>query len=157
MKKYYLSHIDFSEIVNVTTDEAQLSHARERMQELGMLTEKGKPSASTIADMARANSHAFFIKLQKRLRRRNGGAAAVKETLYMLCGRKEYYGFFMYIAFLYGFVEWQVPERVVLLPAAPEVLKCYCIEFVAAFDAFLNVNNHEDSRETIDNGRQTGM
>lgn len=157
MKKYYLSHIDFSEIINVTTDESQLSHARERMQELGMLTEKGKPSTSTIADMVRTNSRAFFIKLQKRLRRRNGGAAAVNDTLHMLCDRKDYYGFFMYIAFLYGFVEWQVPERVTLLPAAPDVLKCYCAEFVAAFDVFLNANNHEDGEETSENGLQVDM
>lgn len=151
------SHIDFSEIVNVTTDEAQLSRARERMLELGMLTEKGKPSSSTIADMVRANSRAFFIKLQKRLRRRSGGAAAVKDTLQMLYSRKDYYGFFMYIAYLYGFIEWQVPERVTLLPAAPEVLKCYCAEFVAAFDAFLSAYIYEDSEELDENGIQADM
>ena len=140
MKKYYLSHIDFSEIINLTTDEEQLSRARERMQELGMLTEKGRPSSAALTSMVRGGSEAFFIKLQKRLRRRNGGAAAVKDTLQMLCDRKDYYGFFLYIVFLYGFVEWQVPEWVTLLPAAPDVLKAYCTEFVAAFDAFLHTH-----------------
>ena len=143
MKKYYLSHIDFSEIINITTDEEQLNHAQERMRELGMLTEKGKPSTGAISGMAQAGSDAFFIKLQKRLRRRSGGAAAVKDTLQMLCDRKDYYGFFLYITFLYGFVEWQVPERVVLLPAVPDALKCYCTEFTAAFDTFLNTNPNE--------------
>ena len=148
MKKYYLSHIDFSEIINVTTDEAQLFRARERMLELGMLTEKGRPSTTALNSMVRGGSEAFFIKLQKRLRRRNGGAAAVKDTLKMLCDRKDYYGFFLYIAFLYGFVEWQVPERVTLLPAAPDALKYYCNEFVAAFDVFLGESTQEEREET---------
>ena len=148
MKKYYLSHIDFSEIINITADETQLSHARERMLELGMLTEKGRASTAALNSMVLGGSEAFFIKLQKRLRRRNGGAAAVKDTLQMLCDRKDYYGFFLYIAFLYGFVEWQVPERVTLLPAAPDALKYYCTEFVAAFDAFLGKPTQEESEET---------
>ena len=147
MKKYYISHIDFSEIVNVTADEAQRTHAKERMQELGILTEKGNPSTTTISGMVRTGSREFFIKLQKRLRRRNGGVATVKDTLQMLCDRKDYYGFFMYITFLYGFVEWQVPEKVTLLPAAPDVLKLYCKEFVAAFDSFLRANGNSKDEE----------
>ena len=147
MKKYYLSHIDFSEIINVTADESQLCHARERMNELGMLTEKGTSNHSTISAMADADSGAFFIKLQKRLRRRSGGVTAVKDTLQMLYDRRDYYGFFLYITFLYGFVEWQVPEKVTLLPAAPDVLKLYCKEFVAAFDSFLRANGNSKDEE----------
>ena len=147
MKKYYISHIDFSEIVNVTADEAQRTHAKERMQELGILTEKGNPSTTTISGMVRTGSREFFIKLQKRLRRRNGGVATVKDTLQMLCDRKDYYGFFMYITFLYGFVEWQVPERVTLLPAAPDALKCYCTECIAAFNAFINAGADEGDND----------
>ena len=137
MKKYYLSHIDFSELVNVTADPEQLDRARERMQELGMLTEKGNPSVSSLTVTATAGSKAFFIKLHKRLRRR-GGAEPFKATLQKLYDRKDYYGCFLYIAFLYGFLEWQVPERVMLLPAVPEALKCYCGALLSAFDSFLS-------------------
>lgn len=136
MKKYYLSHIDFSELINVTADPEQIRVARARMQELGMLTEKGNPSVSSLTVTANNGSRSFFIKLRKRLRRR-GGIRAVRATLQMLYSHKDYYGFFMYIAFLYGFLEWQVPERVMLLPAVPEALKCYCGELLSALDKIL--------------------
>ena len=32
MKKYYLSHIDFSELINVTADEKQLNAARDKQK-----------------------------------------------------------------------------------------------------------------------------
>ncbi len=69
-----------------------------------------------------------------------GGVTAVRDTLKKLYDRKDYYGFFFYISFLYGFLEWQVPGRLVLLPAVPETLKCYCSELVAAFDKFIEEN-----------------
>ena len=144
MKKYYLSHIDFSELLNVTADPEQIKEARARMQELGMLTEKGNPSVSSLTVTANNGSRSFFIKLRKRLRRR-GGIRGVRATLQMLYSRKDYYGFFMYIAFLYGFLEWQVPERVMLLPVVPEALKCYCGELLSALDKFLSSN--KDSEE----------
>ena len=144
MKKYYLSHIDFSELINVTADPEQIKEARARMQELGMLTEKGNPSVSSLTVTANNGSRSFFIKLRKRLRRR-GGIRGVRATLQMLYSRKDYYGFFMYIAFLYGFLEWQVPERVMLLPAVPEALKCYCGELLSALDKFLS--SSKDSEE----------
>lgn len=140
MKKYYLSHIDFSELVNVTADEEQLSSARERMTELKLLTEKGNPATGAISSMVSSFSKSFFLKLQRRLRYRKGGVTAVRDTLKKLYDRKDYYGFFLYISFLYGFLEWQVPVRVVLLPAVPEALKCYCTELMAAFDKFIEEN-----------------
>lgn len=140
MKKYYLSHIDFSEIINVTADEEQLKEAMERMTELKLLTEKGNPSVGAISSMVSDLSKSFFLKLQRRLRYRKGGITAVRDTLKKLYARKDYYGFYLYHSFLYGFLEWQVPGRVVLLPAVPEALKCYCTEFMAAFDKFIEEN-----------------
>lgn len=156
MKKYYMSHIDFSEIVNVTADVEQLDKAKERMAELGLITDKGNPAVSNIVAMTTGISKPFFTKLQKRLRRRSGGAVAVKDTIKKLCERRDYYGVFMYIAFLYGFLEWQVPERVMLLPAVPEALKCYCTEFVASFEKHLEENVTE-SEELTEDGNQTDL
>lgn len=144
MKKYYLSHIDFSEIINVTSDEEQLQSARNRMAELGLLTEKGNPSTSAIVSMTQTSSKSFFVKLNKRLSRRFGGCELILNTIKKLCIRKDYYGIFMYIAFLYGFLEWQLPERVTLLPAVPEALKIYCLEFILDFEKWL-ADNTEDS------------
>lgn len=149
MKKYYLSHIDFSEVVNVTVDEEQLSRARERMKELKMLTDKGKPSVSSISLTANVESGALLAKLRKRLRRR-GGVRGVRATLGMLCDRRDYYGFFLYLAFLYGFLEWQVPEKLTLLPAVPEALKCYCSEFLDGIDKRLTSSKGTDSSEPKD-------
>lgn len=144
MKKYYLSHIDFSELINVTADAEQLEIAKTRMIELGLLTEKGNPATAVIGSMVDSLSKSFFIKLQRRLRYRNGGIASVKDTMKKLYDRKDYYGLFLYIAFLYGFLEWQVPGRVVLLPAVPEALKCYCTDLITAFDKFTEENSDKD-------------
>lgn len=156
MKKYYLSHIDFSEIVNITADEEQLSRARERMKELKMLTDRGKPFVSTISVTANTESIALFAKLQKRLRRR-GGIRSVNATLQKLYDRKDYYGFFLYMAFLYGFLEWQVPERVTLLPAVPEALKCYCGELLSAMDKFLSAGAGAEGEEPAEDEDQTDI
>lgn len=156
MKKYYLSHIDFSEIVNVTVDEEQLSRARERMKELKMLTDKGKPFVSSISVTAKTESIALFTKLQKRLHRR-GGIQSVKATLQKLYDRKDYYGCFLYLAFLYGFLEWQVPERITLLPAVPEALKCYCGELLTALDRFLSSGKDAESESHAEDDHQTDL
>ncbi len=153
MKKYFLSHIDFSEIVNVTADEEQLVRARERMKELRMLTDKGKPSVKSLSKTANSELGPFYLKLRKRLRGR-GGVRAVNATLHMLYDRKDYYGFFLYLAFLYGFLEWQLPEKLTLLPAVPEALKCYCGEFLNAIDKYLPRNMETDNGEPVDDEDQ---
>lgn len=156
MKKYYLSHIDFSEIVNVTADDEQLSRARERMQELKMLTDKGKPSVRSLSKTANSELGPFYLKLRKRLRRR-GGIRAVNATLHMLYDRKDYYGFFLYLAFLYGFLEWQLPEKLTLLPASPEALKCYCGEFLDAIDKYLPNGKETDGGDPADDEDQEDL
>ena len=148
MRKYYLSHIDFSELINVTADEEQINAAREHMTELKLLTEKGNPATGAINVMVSGLSSSFFFKLQRRLRYRDGGISAVRDTLRKLYDRKEYYGFFLYLSFLYGFLEWQVPRKLVLLPAVPEALKCYCTEFMSAFDKFIEEADDSDENET---------
>ena len=152
MKKNYLSHIDLSEIINVTADEKQIKSARARMTELGLLTEKGNPATAAIGTMTVNVSRSFFMKLDKKMRRRPGGTGATRDTLQKLCDRKDYYGFFLYIAFLYGFLEWQVPERVMLLPAVPDALKCYCNEFISAFGKYLDGVSTKESNDTDEDG-----
>lgn len=151
MRKYYLSHVDFSEIENVTANESQLRRARARMQRLGMLTERGKPAISYIARYAERSSGSFLVKLSKRLRNR-GGIEAAAATLQMLFDRKDYYAFYLYLVFLYGFVEWQVPERAVLLPALPAALKSYCEGFMKALDKFVSSDGSNEEMEDDEDG-----
>lgn len=147
MKKYYLSHVDFTEIANVTSDSVQLDKANKQLTELGLLTEKGNPSVSAITQLAHSTSKAFFEKLRFRLRYRFG-AEGVTDTLKMLCDQKNYYGAYLYIALMYGFLGWQVPDRVALLPAAPDALKCYCTELIRLFKEYANTEHKEDDEES---------
>ena len=139
MRKYYISHIDFSEIVNVTADPAQLETARKRMKELGLLTEKGNPSPATIGAAVNRLAPPFLSKLSKRISRRPGGIDGVYETLRDLYERREYVGYF-----LYGFIEWLVPEQIALMPASPETLKVFCTTFTERFSAFRTERESED-------------
>ena len=41
---------------------------------------------------------------------------------------------FLYLAILYGFLEWQVPEKILLLPAVPDALKIFEGDFLSVFD-----------------------
>ena len=157
MRKYYLSHIDFSEIINVTADEKQINEAKKRMRELKFLTEKGNPSVGGIGIMTINTSKPFFAKLYRKMQRRRGGAEAVRDTLKKLFERKDYYGFYLYVAFLYGFLEWQVPEPVVLLPAVPEALKIYCSEFMDVFDFFLKEMKMDIVEEPDEEDEQTDI
>lgn len=156
MKKYYMAFVDFSEIVNVTADEEQLEKARTRMMELGLLTEKGNPSPTQISSMTASVSAPFFDKLKRRLSRRPGGISAEKNTIKKLYDKKEYTALFLYLCFLYGFMEWQVPERVLLLPAAPDALKLFASDFLAAFEAYL-VNSGQESEAAEYDGEQENM
>lgn len=156
MKKYYMSFIDFSEVANVTADYEQIEKAKQRMIDLGLLTEKGNPSPAHISAIASSISSPFFDKLQRRIARRNGGIIAVRDTLRMLNDRKEYTAVFLYLAFLYGFLEWQVPEQLTLLPAVPDVMKCFASEFIADFDRYLR-DNVPESGANVKDAEQTDM
>ena len=138
MKKYYMSFVDFSEIVYVTADEEQLLQAKDRMTKLGLLTEKGNPSTSEISSATEHISAPFFAKLQKRIARRPGGIVTVRDTMKKLYDKKEYTAVFLYLSFLYGFLEWRVPE------------------FISAFDKYLETNAPE-GEENAEDAEQTDM
>lgn len=157
MKKYYMAFVDFSEIINVTADEEQLEKAKARMMELGLLTEKGNPSPSRISSMTKSVVPAFFDKLKRRISRRPGGITAVKDTVDKLCGNKEYTALFLYLCFLYGFMEWQVPEQVRLLPAVPDALKLFASEFQSAFEEYLESIEPEGEKPEKHGGEQENI
>lgn len=154
MKKYYMSFVDFSEIVNVTADEEQLGKACNRMTELELLTEKGNPSPAQIGNVAQAEAGPFYEKLKRRISRRPGGIVGIKHTMQKLYDRKEYTALFLYLAILYGFLEWQVPEKVSLLPTIPDALKIFEGEFLSALDERLAAEAQK-SGETSDNETKT--
>lgn len=147
MKKYYMAFVDYSEIINLTADAEQLEKAKVRMTELELLTEKGNPSTTQLRALAEHTAGAFLDKLQRRITRRPGGITAVRDTFQKLHDKKEYNAMFLYLTFLYGFIEWQVPEKTVLLPASQEALKIFMGEFLAGFDKYLENKESEAARE----------
>lgn len=147
MKKYYMAIVDFSEIDNITADEVHLEKSRARLMEHGLLTDKGNPSPSNIKRMTENVSAPFFDKLKLRISRRPGGIAAVKNTFQKLYDNREYVGIYMYLCFLYGFMEWQVPERIQMLPAAPDALKIFASDFLSAFEKYIAKLEAENKEE----------
>jgi hypothetical protein len=137
MRKYYESHVDFSEIETVTCDKISHENAIEKLTEAGAFNEKGKPNVNFLNTLSGATSAPFFTKLERRLARRRGGIGGAYETFKNLLSRKEYTAMYLYLVILYGFLEWRVPELLSYLPAAPDVLKIFMGEFLADFEEFL--------------------
>ena len=54
----------------------------------------------------------------------------------------------MYLAILYGFLEWQVPEKILLLPAVPDALKIFEGDFLSVFDERMAVEASGESTDT---------
>ena len=145
MKKYYMAIVDFSEIYNVCPDSEQLEKARERMKQLGLLTEKGNPAPSVIGETVSRMSTAFLERLDRRINRWQGGIYGVQNKFERLYDKKDYDGFFFYLTVIYGFVEWHVPEAVRLMPAVPEVMKIFAENLLNAFYDY--VSEKQDDSE----------
>lgn len=137
MKRYYMSIIDFSEIENITTDENRIKELKNQMQKEGLLTEKGNPSYMQITAVVKQTSERFLNKLSKRIQNRDGGIEEVYNIFRMLEQRKEFIALYLYLAFLYGFIEWRVPRKIELLSSNRETLKMFFAEFLIQFDGFL--------------------
>lgn len=143
MKKYDMSILDLSEVNNITTDMEQLNTATERLKELGLLTDKNNVSAATVQRVIERYGTSFFEKLQRRLSRKPGLFEEVYDTTVHLIDRKEFCGFYLYLAFWYGFLQWRVPEAIALMPADERVLTCFAVAFQNAFSEFCEESEDE--------------
>ena len=148
MKKYNMSNVDFSEIVNVTADSEQLYRAEDRMKEIGLMTEKGNASPARISDTVETYLPPFFEKLTRRLIRRTGEIQNMSATFTMLAEKREYTAVFLYLAILYGFLQWRVPESFSLLAANPDTLKCFALEFTERLSEQVGTLEIGDKDET---------
>lgn len=144
MRRYLMSIIDFSEIENITSDENRLEELKVKMQEQGLLTEKGNPSNAQISTLSKQTSNRLFFKLNRRISNRFGGMETIYKTFKMLEQRKEYTAMYFYLAFLYGFVEWRVPRKIELLSSNVDALKVFFGEFTSGFEEFLNESETTD-------------
>ena len=134
MKKYYMAFVDFSEIKNVTADKEQLELSRQKMIEYEILTTKGNPSITAIHSVAADFLPQFINRLDFRTSRLKDGMNGIYETMKELYSRKEYMGFYLYLAIMYGFIQWRMPEKIELLPASTQALKIFCTECLVYFE-----------------------
>ena len=145
MKNYYMSIIDLSEIRNITANKETLDAAEAELYDRGILTDKGNVSPANIRRITESNCPQFFEKLKRRLSRRENAFEDIFNTFKMLNNSGEYTSVYLYLAFLYGFIQWRVPLEINLISSNYETLKAFCSEFVKKFDEFIRQGEDDET------------
>ena len=145
MKNYYMSIIDLSEIRNITANKETLDAAEAELYDRGILTDKGNVSPANIRRITESNCPQFFEKLKRRLSRRENAFEDIFNTFKMFNEGGEYTSVYLYLAFLYGFIQWRVPLEINLISSNYETLKAFCSEFVKKFDEFIRQGEDDET------------
>ena len=145
MKNYYMSIIDLSEIRNITANKETLDAAEAELYDRGILTDKGNVSPANIRRITESNCPQFFEKLKRRLSRRENAFEDIFNTFKMLSNSGEYTSVYLYLAFLYGFIQWRVPLEINLISSNYETLKAFCSELVKKFDEFIRQGEDDEA------------
>ena len=145
MKNYYMSIIDLSEIRNITANKETLDAAEAELYDRGILTDKGNVSPANIRRIAESNCPQFFEKLKRRLSRRENAFEDIFNTFKMFNESGEYTSVYLYLAFLYGFIQWRVPLEINLISSNYETLKAFCSELVKKFDEFIRQGDENEA------------
>ena len=145
MKNYYMSIIDLSEIRNITANKETLDAAEAELYDRGILTDKGNVSFANIRRITESNCPQFFEKLKRRLSRRENAFEDIFNTFKMFNESGEYTSAYLYLAFLYGFIQWRVPLEINLISSNYETLKAFCSELVKKFDEFIRQGDENEA------------
>ena len=145
MKNYYMSIIDLSEIRNITANKETLDAAEAELYDRGILTDKGNVSPANIRRITESNCPQFFEKLKRRLSRRDNAFEDIFNTFKMFNESGEYTSVYLYLAFLYGFIQWRVPLEINLISSNYETLKAFCSELVKKFDEFIRQGDENEA------------
>ena len=145
MKNYYMSIIDLSEIRNITANKETLDAAEAELYDRGILTDKGNVSFANIRRITESNCPQFFEKLKRRLSRRENAFEDIFNTFKMFNESGEYTSVYLYLAFLYGFIQWRVPLEINLISSNYETLKAFCSELVKKFDEFIRQGDENEA------------
>lgn len=138
MIRYFESHVDFSEVEYITTNEEQISRANDAMTELGLL--KGKKLDNALITQT-IKPEQFFTKLRNRVQHRRGGFSEIANNMRFLYDRKDYYGLYLYLVFLFGLIQWRTPRQFAVLSANPEYLKQYLTELMDILEKYAAENS----------------
>ena len=145
MKNYYMSIIDLSEIRNITANKETLDAAEAELYDRGILTDKGNVSPANIRRITESNCPQFFEKLKRRLSRRENAFEDIFNTFKMFNESGEYTSVYLYLAFLYGLIQWRVPLEINLISSNYETLKAFCSELVKKFDEFIRQGDENEA------------
>lgn len=145
MKNYYMSIIDLSEIRNITANKETLDAAEAELYDRGILTDKGNVSFANIRRITESNCPQFFEKLKRRLSRRENAFEDIFNTFKMFNESGEYTSVYLYLAFLYGFIQWRVPLEINLISSNYETLKAFCSELVKKFEEFIRQGDENEA------------
>lgn len=146
MKKYDMSIIDLSEVRFLSGDEETYEQAREKMIESRLITLKGNISTSQISRINEHNTPVFYSKLKWRMQRKENGLQTVFDNFADMQRNKEYTAMYLYLVFLYGYVEWRIPLDINLMSADKAMLKVFFDYFMESFRAFLEGEQSEKTK-----------
>ena len=134
MRKYYLSFVDLSEVINVTANPDQISWALDQLRKSYFIDNLNEPNRIQIGNFAASIFPSFFDKLSIRIAHWQGGILSVHQTLHKLMDMEDYIGMYLYLVVMYGFLMWKTPDHLQLLGANPPALQCYMEAFLELFD-----------------------
>ena len=136
MNNYNLSFINLSEIRFLTGDTKEPENADAVMQEHGLLTDKGNPSASGIAELNDYLTPLLLNRLSAKLKFRENGFECIRNTYLKMYSEKDYTGMFLFTVLMYGFIGWRTPLNLNLMSSRKEMLKIFFGEFVRTLEDF---------------------
>ena len=108
------------------------------MTELGLL--KGKKLNNELITQT-IKPEQFFTKLKNRVQHRRGGFSEIANNMHFLYDRKDYYGLYLYLVFLFGLIQWRTPRQFAVLSANPEYLKQYLTELMGILEKYVDENS----------------
>ena len=136
MNNYNLSFINLSEIRFLTGDTKEPENADAVMQEHGLLTDKGNPSASGIAELNDYLTPLLLNRLSAKLKFRENGFECIRNTYLKMYSEKDYTGMFLFTVLMYGLIGWRTPLNLNLMSSRKEMLKIFFGEFVRTLEDF---------------------
>lgn len=136
MNNYNLSLINLSEIRFLTGDIGEQENADAMLQERGLLTDKGNPSVSGIAEQNEHDTPLLLNRLSGKLQFRENSFECIRNTYLKMYSEKDYTGMFLFTVLLYGFIGWRTSLNLNLMSSRKEMLKIFFGEFVRTLEDF---------------------
>ena len=136
MNNFNLSIVNASEIRFLTGDTREHENAAEMLAEHGLITEKGNPSVSGMAELNGYHTPKLLSRLSSRLKFSENGFEHMRNTYLKMYSEKDYTGMFLFTVLMYGFAGWRVPLDLNLISSRRELLKSFFGEFAGTLEEF---------------------